>query len=266
MSDYLPISPKFRMELIQKISKAIWKQYPKYALVQIFIEQFQIEEHDERGNFSGRNFDIDTQDGHISLEKTLSNMPQDVLFSVAIECGVSVPIIVPAFPTFKRKLTQWEDGSSLLLENFTKAYNSVYKDPDLAISLANSTLESIIKHILKSGKFPNISYNKNDTLYELTEKLLKGLEFFPTKTLQKNIRNIGSSLLKLSKEIEELRSDATFSHGKAKNDYIVDSSLYSVLVVNSIITIGLFLLSFFEEKYANLRICQSQEDVEDLPF
>lgn len=266
MSNYIQISPKFKMELILSIAQSIWKQYQKYALVQIFIEQFQKEEWDERGDYLGRNFDIAQKDGHIDLEKTLSNMPQDVFFSVAIECGISVPIIVPAFPTFKRELTQWEDGSSLLLENFTKAYNSVYKDPNLAISLANSTLESIIKHILKSGKFPNISYNKNDTLYELTEKLLKGFEFFPTKTLQKNIRNIGSSLLKLSKEIEELRSDATFSHGKAKNDYIVDSSLYSVLIVNSIITIGLFLLSFFEEKYANLRTCQFQEDVENLPF
>ena len=266
MSNYVQISPKFKMELIQKIAKAIWKQYQKYALVQIFIEQFQKEEWNERGDYQGRNFDIAQKDEHIDLEKTLSNMPQEVLFSVAIESGVSVPIIVPAFPTFERKLTQWEDGSSLLLENFQKEYNSVYKDPALAISLANSTLESIIKHILKSGKFSNVSYNKNDTLYELTGKLLKRLEFFPTKTLRKNIRNIGSSLLKLSKEIEELRSDATFSHGKEKNDYIIDSSLYSVFVVNSIITIGLFLLSFFEEKYANQGTFQSQHDVEDVPF
>ena len=260
------ISPRYKMSLIQQTASAIWKQYSSYVNVLLFIEEFQEEIIDPSDGMSyGPNFQIFKQkSGAIDLITTLARMPEDVLFSIAIECGISIPMIIPAFPTFKRDLTRWEHGTHVLIENFNKAYRLAYEDPSQSIALANSTLESIIKHILESGKLPNIKYNKRDTLYELTNSILKEFKFVSPTGLQTNIRNIGSSLLKVAKNIEELRSDKTFAHGKGQEDYIIDNKLYSVFVVNCVITVGMFLISFFEEKYVTVN--QNQLDEEDVPF
>ena len=261
----MTISPKYKMELVSKIAEVMWQRYKSYAKVGEFLLMFQQSEYDDNGNWMCYNFDIITQDpDRIDVIPTLSRMPEDVLFCVAIECGISIPMIVPAFPTFMRDLTKWEAGTNALLKNFNKAYSLVYTDPSQSIALANSTLESIIKHILESGNFPNIKYDKKDTLYKLTSKILKAFKFFPSAELQKNIRNIGSSLLTVADEIEELRSDKTFAHGKGKQDYIIDNKLYSVFVVNCVITVGMFLLSFFEEKYPTTGA--GDTEVEDVPF
>ena len=261
----MTISPKYKMELVSKISEVMWQRYKSYAKVGEFLLMFQQSEYDDNGNWMCYNFDIITQDpDRIDVIPTLSRMPEDVLFSIAIECGISIPMIIPAFPTFKRNLTKWEDGTTTLIKNFNKAYSLIYEDPSQAIALANSTLESIIKHILESGKLPTVKYNKHDTLYELTNTILKEFQFASSTGLQTNIRNIGSSLLKVAKNIEELRSDKTFAHGKGKQDYIIDNKLYSVFVVNCVITVGMFLLSFFEEKYPTTGA--EDTEVEDVPF
>ena len=259
------ISPKYKMQLVSEVTDSIWGRYHSYAKARTFIEMFQHNEYDSDGVYSGQNFEIVKKVGaEIDLLRTLARMPDDIFFSIAVESGVSIPMIIPAFPTFKRDLSKLELGTGVLINNFEKAYKLVYEDPAQSIALANSTLESIIKHILESGKIPNVTYNKRDTLKELAQKILKGFGFFPTSTLPKNIRNIGSSLLKLTNEIEELRSDATFTHGKGKSDYIIDNSLYSVFIINSIITVGLFLLAFFEQKYLGQHDIQS--DVEEVSF
>jgi hypothetical protein len=74
-------------------------------------------------------------------------------------------MILPAFPIFTRTLTPSEKGSSYAKEMFDKAYKLVPEDPAQSIGLANSALESVIKHILE-----NLKYDKNEILYKLTWK------------------------------------------------------------------------------------------------
>ena len=57
------------------------------------------------------------------------------------------------------------------------------------------------------------------------------------------------SLLAISKNIEELRSDKTLFHGKTKDDYIISDSTYAYLILNSVCTLGLFLKTFYDEHY-----------------
>ncbi len=144
---------------------------------------------------------------------------------------------------------------------FGKAYKLIEEDPAQSIALANSALESIIKHILENPKV-TIKYDPKDTLRKLTETILKEFNFFPSKELQGNIKCIGSSLLTISSEIEILRSDKTSAHGKGKQDYVIDDGLYSVFVLNAITTVGLFMISFFNKKYG------TQEEIRDvdIPF
>lgn len=265
MPEDMRLSPRYKMQLLQQIEDAVLERYHNYDKIERFIKEFRTGEWNCIGNFV-HNFDIIYKEdsygnNFIDLSGTLTKMPQDVLFSVAIECGIAVPMILPAFPTFKRTLTAWEYGSSSLINNFDKAYQLVYEEPDQSIALAYSTLESIIKHILESKKIPGILYNPKATLPELMGEILKGYQFFPNNGIQKNIRNIGSSLLKIANEIEELRSDKTFAHGKGKKDYIVNNRLYSVFIVNNIISVGLFLISFFDDKYS-----AKGDEVDDCPF
>ena len=261
----MEISPKYKMDLVKHVAETLWNKYGSYTAVGEFVLMFQQSEYSAYGDWERYNFEIITQgNDRIDLIPTLSRMPDDVLFSIAIECGISVPMIIPAFPTFKRDLTKWEQGTHVLIENFNKAYNLAYKDPSQSIALANSTLESIIKHILESGKLPNVEYNKHDGLYKLTSTILQKLQFVSHPGLQTNIRNIGSALMKAAQNIAELRNDKTFAHGKGQKDYIIDNKLYSVFIVNCVITVGMFLISFFEEKYAT--VSQNQVDEEDVPF
>lgn len=258
------------MYLIRIICERIWKEYTGYTAVKNYIKEFQEEkEYDSWGgiiyNFEIHYKNANTEKEAIDLTETLTNMPQDDLFRIAIDLGISVPMVIPAFPTFVRTLAPEEKGLAYAQEMFNKAYRSVQDDPEQAVGLANSTLETIIKHILQDPR-SNISYKKNDSLYKLTENILKEFKFFPTPDLQINIRNIGSSLLCISKEIENLRSDKTFFHGKEKGDYVVDNGLYAMFIVNTISTVGLFIISYFEEKYGSLKSEEKIEEDNDIPF
>jgi len=122
--------------------------------------------------------------------------------------------------------------------------------------LANSTLEGILKEILKDDIFKkNISEFSNKTLYELTNQILKELYLFPRDNMPKEVMAIGSSILNINKSIEQLRSNKSRLHGKLKEEIFIDEPLYAYFIVNSVTTIGLFLISFYKKfKFENEEI------------
>ena len=257
----MKLRPKYKQKLLKQIEDKIWKEYGSYARVESYLNDFHEVWYNDGGFPDGENIAIcRKKDENIDLTKTLATMDFDTMISMAVDLDIPVPTILPAFPTFTRSLTEGEFGTSLAYDNFMKAYKMVYEDPGQAISLANSSLETVIKHILADDRI-KIEYNKNDTLHKLVEKILKAFGFFPSADVQKNVKNIGSSLLCMANEIEELRSDKTFSHGKGKTDFVIDDNLYSVFIVNSIITVGLFLISFYDKKYPPKSIFD-----EEIPF
>ncbi len=82
--------------------------------------------------------------------------------------------------------------------------------------------------------------------------------------MPKEIKIIGNSLLSINKSIEQLRSKRTKFHGN--NDLIYDS-MYGYFIINSVATIGLFLISFYRKNFdiinANSDIIE--DDIE-IPF
>lgn len=62
--------------------------------------------------------------------------------------GIETPDYIPSIPTFRNKIKENYKNAS---ETFEKAFREVEKDPSLAIGLANSVLESIIKDILRAN-------------------------------------------------------------------------------------------------------------------
>ncbi len=73
------------------------------------------------------------------------------------------------------------------------------------------------------------------------------------------IKGIGSSMLSMNKNIEQLRSNKSRFHGKLKEDILIDESIYAYFIVNSVTTIGLFLISFYKTKF-------KAEETEEIPF
>ena len=104
------------------------------------------------------------------------------------------------------------------------------------------------------------------TLYDLTSEILKIFQLFPNSEMPKEIKTIGSSLLSINQSIEKIRSDKTILHGKTNNDYVVNDSLYTYFVVNSVATIGLFLDSYYKNKFPKEKAEENIIDTEDLPF
>lgn len=258
------ISPKYQMSLIRKISEAIWTEYGSYSDVLFYIKKW----HEEDGdwNNSWENFSIkfkDNDNSKIDLLSTLHNIDGETLLKIAVDLGIETPSFIPSIPIFRNEIKSSYKTASQIFE---RAFKCIESDPDTAVGLVNSVLESIIKEILKDERVA-IEWKDTETLYLLIQKILKEFKF-SAKGNPVEIKTISSSLLGACQAIEKIRSEKTSFHGKTDADYIIDDPLYVYFIVNSVTSIGLFLISFYEKKYPK-QTKQKQEntfDPDDLPF
>ena len=175
-----------------------------------------------------------------------------------MDLGIETPDFIPSIPTFRNEIKSSYPTASA---SFEKAFKDIESHPEIAIGLANSALESIIKHILK--EFKPKEYSEKDTLYKQTETLLKAFNQFPKSDLPDEVKAIGSGLMKVNQAIEKLRSEKTTLHGKAPEEYIIDDPLYAYFVLNSVATVGVFLKSFYQKKFKDLQKQSSDVDFDD---
>lgn len=251
------ISPKFKMQLLLEIENAIWNEYKTYKRVRQYMEQW-IEEYD----WNNQNFVIITKGdtNEIDLTQTLTHIDDETVLQIAADIGVNTPDFIPAVAEIYNifKVNYQTAG-----ETFKQALNQCYEHPDNAISLANSALESIVKHILKDSRFEN--FDKTKTLYDQAIDILKQFQLYPEKEMSTEVKTIGSSLLAVSRAIEQLRSEKTSSHGKLIEDRIIDDPLYASFIINSVATVGIFLINYYNKKF-NIEEPQSIASKNELPF
>lgn len=147
------------------------------------------------------------------------------------------------------------------------AISMMEKDPNLAVGLANSALESIIKEILKDERL-QVEYNDKDTLSKLIKNICKAFRFNNDTSLPQEVQTMAKSLIACSCAIEDLRSTKTEMHGKTQDDFIIKDPMCAYFVVNAVSTVGLFLLNYYMGKYPrqvdNARYEFDPDD--DLPF
>lgn len=259
------ISPKYQMKLVSDVENALWNYFEvsKYYNVEKYIEKWQI--YEDRTTDTGFNLGwspqfelIKQENGNIDLKSTLHNIDGETLLKIAIDLGVDTPDFIPSIPEFKNTL---KTDYSTAYDTFVRAYKQIETDPSTAVGLANSALESIIKEILKDDRISS-KIKGTETLYKLTGIILK--EFSLTdKNNPTEIKTIGSSLLAINQAVETLRSDKTYFHGKTDDDFLIKDSLYTYFVVNTVTTVGLFLNSFYRNKFPAPVIVQ---DNDELPF
>lgn len=256
------ISPKYQMQLIDDVEKSIWANYSSYKNVKYYIEKWH--ESSQDWNNDWENFRIEIkQSGDIDLLSTLHSIDGETLIKIAIDLGINTPDFIPGIATFKNEIkSDYKTANS----TFDKAFKQIEEHPDIAVGLANSALESIIKEILKDERIKT-ERNSKKTLYDLTSDLLKEFQLFPNSDLPQEIKTIGSSLLSVNQGIEKLRSEKTNLHGKTEDEYFINDSIYTYFVVNSIATVGLFLISFYKKKLPKEVKDNSEEfGNNDLPF
>jgi hypothetical protein len=253
------ISPKYQLRLAKDISEAIWAEYKSYREVEAYIGKWHIEE--EFNNY-WQNFHIRRKPtNEIDLLSTLNNIDGVTLLKIAVDLGVDTPDFIPSVATFRNDIKSEFKTASL---TFEKALRQIESHPDIAIGLANSALESIIKEILKDDRILNKG-KPNDTLYDLTSNILKEFKIFPNSDIPLEIKALGSSLLGATKAIETLRSNSTSFHGKIETDYLINDPLYTYFIVNSVTTVGLFLKTYYKLKLPKA-IIENYSNDDDLPF
>lgn len=250
------ISPAYLMKLINQVQEKIWEEYESYKQVGNYIAKW----HEWDQNWE--NFRIfEKEEGKIDLNKTLHEMSGDIIMKIAIDIGVDTPNFIPAVPIFRNEIKSEYKNA---FDTFNKAFKQIETDPDIAIGLANSALESIMKEILKDERL-EISIKGSETTYELAKKIVKQFNFLDDKH-PVEIKTIGSSLLALCQAIENIRSNSTNFHGKTSDDFLVDHKLYAYFILNSVTTIGTFINSYYKELYPNLNEFDPSAMDDDLPF
>jgi hypothetical protein len=259
------VSPKYLMKLISEIEVVLWDMFPtnKYRNVRFYIDKWHESNNAYNFNDYWQNFQIYVDNNeNIDLAKTLHNIDPETLLKIAIDLGIDTPDFIPSISTFRNEIKAEYASASSTFEN---AFKKIESEPNIAIGLANSALESIIKEISKDERI-NSKIKANKTLYDLTGEILKVFQLFPNSDMPDEIKIIGSSLLAVSQGIEKLRSDKTDFHGKTSGDYKIEDSIYTYFVVNCVTTIGLFLNSYYKTKFPK-PIIEKEIIVEtDLPF
>ena len=251
------LSPKYITDLTKKVADAIWSEFKSYEMVKFYISKWRKVEYNEF--FEQANFEIVETKKGIDLVSTLRGIDDETLIKIAIDLGIDTPNFIPCSPTFKNVLKAEHTTTS---EIFEKAYKLVYEDPSMAISLANSALEGIIKEILNDERI-NVKYEKGYTLKKLIGLICKAF-MEGDSDMPQEIRTICSSLISVGGTIDDLRSTKTIVHGKTTTDYVVSNPLYAELIINSVASVGLFLQNYYKQNYPQAR--QIEEDPFAIPL
>lgn len=247
------------MNIIQEINDKLYELYKSYDDVRAYVEKW-IEEYDDFGH---ANFYIQYEDAEqkkIDLKNTLHKVDGETLLKMAIDLGIATPDFIPSIPMFKNEL---KSSFETAAQTFEKAYHNVEQDPSLAVGLANSALESIIKVILNDERIP-IQTNDRDTLSKLIKNICKAFYDYDSSSCPNEIKTIASSLMNCCKAIEDIRSTKTEVHGKTADDLVISDPLCAYFVVNAVATVGLFLLNYYKGRYPQKKISIIPDDY--LPF
>lgn len=260
------ISPYYMVRLVSQVEEVLWNliDNKRYTYVKHYILRWH--EAINGPNYYSENFKIVYQNEDntkIDLVETLHSMPNELVVKIAIDLGIETPGFLPSIPKFRNALKNTNNNA---YKCFERALNNVYENPQDSVSLANSTLEGLVKTLIEEGLIEKVEFNPKDTLYKQTIVLLKSIKIYPKEQQEiQEILKIGQSLLNICQNIESLRSTKTDVHGKRSHDYLVSEISSATFIINSIATVGLLLISIRDTIKAE-NDNKKMEMTEDIPF
>lgn len=128
-----------------------------------------------------------------------------------------------------------------------KALDRKQTEPEGAITLARTLIESILKHILDEQ---NIEYNDAAELPELYKEVGKSLNLAPENHQEQIFKQILGGSSSIVSGLGALRNKLGDAHGKSKKS-IKPSERHSELAVNLAGTMAIFLFKTFKENSKN---------------
>jgi hypothetical protein len=129
--------------------------------------------------------------------------------------------------------TQWQ-----------KAMKRKSNDPEGAITIARTLIESTLKYILDEQQ---ISYNENSELSELYKKVAKSLNLAPEQHQEKIFKQILGGASGIISGLGFLRNKLGDAHGKSKVQ-VKPKERHSELAVSLAGSMALFLYKTYNEK------------------
>lgn len=174
----------------------------------------------------------------------LKSKPDALLIKIALDLNLGIQ---------NKSLTIVEDFVNLLesnqlssvVDDFNRASKNLEHDPEIAITSASSTLESICKAVCDFFKEP---YPASESMQSLVYKTCKLLYLSPDQHADEQIKKILGGLNSVATGIGSLRTKNSAAHGHGTKKCKL-SLRHSRLVVNSCATVGLFILETYYEKY-----------------
>ncbi|GBO54227.1 abortive phage resistance protein [Pseudanabaena sp. lw0831] len=145
-----------------------------------------------------------------------------------------------------------DDISTILVEFDTehvhiawqKALERRDEDPEAAITMARTLLESVCKHILDDA---SIAYSDKDDLLKLYRETAKQLNMAPEQHQEEVFKQILSGCFSVIHGLGTLRNKLSDAHGKGKKA-IKPSPRHTTLAVNLAGSMAAFLVTTWEER------------------
>jgi len=179
----------------------------------------------------------------VYVKELLTAVDDRIILQIANELGLEAPKSenLGAF-----KLAELLDGSAYThaKKDFDAAIHDIDLRPDIAIGMASTTLESICKAILDSFGGP---YPDDESLQPLQKAVFEKLKLSPDGQADPDIKRILGGLINVGAGIGTLRTRYSSFHGKGAKQYRLGKR-HARLAVNSLATIGLFLLETYQEQ------------------
>lgn len=146
-----------------------------------------------------------------------------------------------------------DDDISAILFNFDtehvhiawqKALERRNEDPEAAITMARTLIESVCKHILDEA---GIDHSDRDNLPNLYKKTAKQLNMAPEQHQEEVFNQIFGGCRAVIQGLGSLRNKLSDAHGKSKNA-IKPSPRHAALAVNLAGSMAAFLIATWEER------------------
>lgn len=133
-------------------------------------------------------------------------------------------------------------NSDFILNEWNKATDRKNDDPDGALTMARTLLESTLKHILEDS---DVMYENKEDLPQLYKKVSKKLNLYPQKYEDESFKKILGSCANIVNELGNLRNGIGDAHGTGRKVY-KPSPRHAEFAVNLAGTMSLFLIQTYE--------------------
>ncbi len=228
------------------------KPNERYNLITSIALKLQAEQNTTGINILLSGYGIETESVDIVPSKRayvidlLKSQPDKLIMQIAGDQEIEIPRKdIQSNDHFKRILETNQLHS--VIDDFNRAFENLETDPEQAIASASSTLESICKAICD---FFKEDYPKAQHMQPLIAKAYKLLNLSPDHHADEQIKKILGGLNSVATGIGTLRSKNSSAHGHGTKKVKLNVR-HSRLVVNSCMTIGLFLLETYYDNYLN---------------